>query len=195
MRYHFLRSLVMTFLMMLLCCVCYVMLVRIIALWFPGRGMGIALYDAHHHLVGYRQIGQLFTSDRYFWGRPSAVNYDASQSGGTNLAPSNPELIQNVHERINYLISRNPGISANEIPVDWVTSSGSGLDPDISPAAACIQVKRVALARHLPEQVIDSIVQANVEPPLLHLLGPAHVNVLRLNLALDSYSAAAMHKP
>ncbi|SFV35760.1 potassium-transporting ATPase subunit KdpC [Thermoflavifilum thermophilum] len=190
MRYHLFKSLIITTCMITLCCFGYVLIVRLSAVFFPGGGLGVMIRDAQQQIVGYVQIGQPFTSDRYFWGRPSAIDYDASQSGGSNLAPSNPLLIQQVQERIKYFETRNPGIAVSRIPVDLVTTSGSGLDPDISPEAAFIQVKRVAQARQLPEQVVDSLVRAYIQPPLLHLLGPAYVNVLQLNLALDKLSSS-----
>ncbi|PJJ75836.1 K+-transporting ATPase ATPase C chain [Thermoflavifilum aggregans] len=190
MRYHLFKSLIITTCMITLCCFGYVLIVRLLAVFAPGGGLGVVVRDAQQQIVGYVQIGQPFTSDRYFWGRPSAIDYDASQSGGTNLAPSNPLLIQQVSQRIKYFEARNPEISVSQIPVDLVTASGSGLDPDISPEAAFVQVKRVAQARHIPERVVDSLVQAYIQPPLLHLLGPAHVNVLQLNLVLDKVSAS-----
>jgi potassium-transporting ATPase KdpC subunit len=129
-------------------------------------------------LVGSALIGQGWTADKYFHGRPSAVNYDASTSSGSNLGPSSKTLIGQLDDRAKAL-------GGTGIPVDLVTASGSGLDPDISPAGALFQVGRVAKARGLGEDVVRQLVAAHTEGPELGMLGEAHVNVLSLNLALD----------
>jgi len=132
-------------------------------------------------------IGQPFSAPGYFWSRPSAtspVPYDASASCGSNLGPTNPALIAAIRERIAALRAADPTLTG-PIPVDLVTASGSGLDPDISVAAALVQVPRVAKARGLREDVVRQIVRAHSVGRTLGLLGEPRVNVLLLNLALD----------
>jgi K+-transporting ATPase ATPase C chain len=136
--------------------------------------------------VGSALIGQPFSRPVYFWGRPSAtapVPYNAAASGGSNLGPLNPDLSKNVRSRIEALREHDSGLAA--VPVDLVTASGSGLDPHISPAAAEIQVRRVATARGLAEEEVRRIVRLHTEGRQLGLLGEPRVNVLGLNLALD----------
>lgn len=129
-------------------------------------------------VVGSRLIGQNWTGDRYFHGRPSAVNYDASTSSGSNLGPSSGTLVSQLDDR-------TKALGGTDIPADLVTASGSGLDPDVSPAGALFQVPRVARARGLGEAALRRLVAAHTEGPELGILGEPRVNVLDLNLALD----------
>lgn len=147
--------------------------------WVGGRESGSSL------------IGQSFTDLRYFWGRPSATSppYNPKLSGGSNLGPTNLALSDSVRARIARLRAADPG-NHDPVPIDLVTSSASGLDPDISPAAALYQVGRVARARGLDEAQLRNLVVRNIEPRQLGLFGEARVNVLRLNLALDALSGA-----
>lgn len=149
-----------------------------------GQGKGVTI-EKNGKTVGYENIGQSFFSDKYFWGRPSAVNYNAAGSGGSNKGPSNSDYLATVQSRINTFLIHHPEIAKNEIPVDLITASGSGLDPHISPKAAGIQVKRIAKVRNLEEQEVSMLVENQIEKPLLGLFGPQRVNVLKLNLALD----------
>jgi K+-transporting ATPase ATPase C chain len=129
-------------------------------------------------LIGSHLIGQAFASPRYFEGRPSAVNYDASASSGSNLGPSSKALLGQLNARV-------AAYGGANVPADLVTASGSGLDPDLSPAGALAQVSRVAAARGLSPQALTSLIAAQTRGPDLGILGQPRVNVLDLNLALD----------
>jgi len=157
---------------------------------FPVQANGdLIVHDGN--AAGSSLIGQPFSSPDYFWGRLSAtspVPYDAEASGGSNYGPQNPALITEVQARVDALHAVDPG-NTQPIPVDLVTSSGSGLDPDISPAAAYYQVPRVARVRNLSENDVSALVAANTENPVLGIFGEPAVNVLDLNLALDDLSA------
>jgi potassium-transporting ATPase KdpC subunit len=140
-------------------------------------------------LIGSELIGQNFTDPKYFWGRPSATSpqpYNATSSGGSNLGPLNPALIDKVRANAKGLRDADPANTA-EIPVELVTASTSGLDPDISPAAANYQVARVARARQIPVAAVQSILAAHQKEALLGVFGEARINVLELNLALDQH--------
>jgi K+-transporting ATPase ATPase C chain len=166
---------------------------------FPGRAQG-SMLERDGHVVGSALIGQTFTGDKYFHGRLSATTapdpadatksvpapYNAANSGGSNLGPSNKALIDRVQGDLDKLRKENP---AAPVPADLVTTSGSGLDPDISPEAALFQAPRIAKARNLPENRIRELVADQTEGRFLGLLGEPRVNVLLLNLALDRLSA------
>ncbi len=156
----------------------------------PGRANGSLLY-AHGRAVGSALIGQAFTSaaghplPQYFQPRPSAANYDALASGGTNLGPSNPVLLRSVARLARAYRAFNHLAPGTPVPVDAVTTSGSGLDPDISIANALLQAPRVAAARHLSRARVRALVQRYTQGRILGILGEPVVNVLELNLALD----------
>jgi K+-transporting ATPase ATPase C chain len=153
---------------------------------FPAQAAG-SLIVRDGHLVGSRLIGQSFQDPRYFWGRPSAtapMPNNGLASGGSNLGPTNPALLDAVKGRIDALRAADPG-NRSPIPVDLVTASGSGLDPDISPAAALYQLPRVARARSLSEARVRALVAQATEGPQWGIFGEARVNVLQLNLGLD----------
>jgi K+-transporting ATPase ATPase C chain len=148
-------------------------------------------------VVGSALVGQPFTSPGYFWGRPSATGpmpYNAMASSGSNLGPGNPALAEAVGQRMQALAAADPGHAAAP-PVDLVTSSASGLDPDISPAAAFYQVGRVARARGLSGQAVHDVVANCLEGRQFGILGEPRVNVLRLNLALDALAGKADKNP
>jgi potassium-transporting ATPase KdpC subunit len=142
-------------------------------------------------VVGSAIIGQNFSKPAYFHPRPSAAGngYDAVNSGGSNLGPTNKTLIDTVRSRLKDLLETNPGTAASEVPIDLVTASGSGLDPDLSPAAAEFQVPRVAKARGLSESTVRAVVAAHTVGRWAGLLGEPRVNVLATNLALDDLKA------
>ncbi len=171
--------------MIILCAVLYPLLIAGIGKATPGGGKGETV-SVNGKVVGYEKIGQKFTEDKYFWGRPSAVDYNAAGSAGSNKGPSNPDYLQVVKDRIDSFLVHNPGVKKEDIPAEMVTASGSGLDPDISPAGAYIQVKRIAAVRNLPEEKIKALVEEHIQKPLAGMLGPSKVNVLKLNIALDN---------
>jgi K+-transporting ATPase ATPase C chain len=156
---------------------------------FPHQAGG-SLIVKDGKVIGSELIGQQFASAKYFHGRLSAAGngYDAANSSGSNLGPTAKKLIDRVKGDAATLAKENPG---TPVPVDLVTSSASGLDPDITPAAALFQVPRVAAARKLPQAAVRKLVEDHVDGRLLGLLGEPHVNVLRLNMALDTLQGHA----
>jgi K+-transporting ATPase ATPase C chain len=148
---------------------------------------GSYVTDASGAVVGSALIGQTFDGDTWFWPRPSAAGdgYDALSSGGSNLAADNPDLVAAVGERQSVVATAN-GVTPSAVPADAVTASGSGLDPDISPEFALLQVERVAAARGLEPAAVATLVDQQTQGRLLGFIGEPRVNVLRLNLALES---------
>ena len=158
----------------------------------PAQARGSVVHDASGQVAGSALIGQSFTDadgnplPQYFQSRPSAAGdgYDAGASSGSNWGPENPDLIQAITDRKAQVATFN-GVSQDQVPADAVTASGSGLDPDISPAYAAIQVDRVAQARNLPAEQVRALVSAHTQGRALGYLGDPTVNVVELNLALD----------
>ncbi|HUA36067.1 MAG TPA: potassium-transporting ATPase subunit KdpC [Candidatus Binataceae bacterium] len=143
--------------------------------------------------IGSELIGQNFSSNAYFHGRPSAAGnngYDATSSGGSNLGPTNKAFIDSVRKRLKD-IAESEGVPASKVPIDLITASGSGLDPEISPAAAEVQVARVAKARGMSDNTVSQLVEENTHGRWIGLFGESGVNVLKLNLALDDLKAGA----
>ena len=165
--------------MLVLCCVVYPAIVWAAAQLTPGHGEGEQLVR-NGRLVGFANVGQQFTQTRYFNSRPSAVAYHADASAGSNKGSSNPEYMQEVKARLDTFLVRNPGVRVADVPAELLTASGSGLDPDLSPRGALVQVARVARA------LAPAPVRALVQHVATSLLGPSKVNVLQLNLALDA---------
>lgn len=154
---------------------------------FPAQARG-SLIVRGDKVVGSSLIGQNFSSARYFQARPSAAGdkgYDAANSGGSNLGPTNKALLDAVRLRLKNFVESNPGTNAQQVPIDIVTTSASGLDPEISPAAADLQVARVARARRLSEDQVRRLITENTRPRTAGIFGEPGVNVLLLNLALD----------
>jgi len=158
---------------------------------FPAQAAG-SLIVLDGTAVGSKLIGQNFSDPKHFWGRPSATApqpYNASASGGSNQGPLNPALTDAVKARVEALRAADPD-NAAPVPVDLVTASASGLDPDISPAAAQYQAARVARVRGMPLAQVQSLIDRNTQQPLLGFLGEPRVNVLALNIALDAASGS-----
>lgn len=151
----------------------------------PGKGKGETVI-VNNRVVGWKLLGQKFTDDKYFQGRPSAVDYNAAGSGGSNKGPTNPDYLQQVKDRIDSFLVHNPGVKKAAIPSDLVTASGAGLDPHISVPGAYVQVSRIAAVRNIPVNQVNDLVAKHIEKPLLGLFGTERVNVLQLNLALDN---------
>jgi len=147
----------------------------------PNQGKGETL-SVNGKVIGYQKIGQKFDKSNYFWGRPSAVDYNAAGSAGSNKGPSNADYLALVQKRIDTLLLVHPYLKKSDIPSDMVTASGSGLDPNISSQGALIQVKRVAKERKLDETKVKTLVESKINTAVV---GPETVNVLELNVALD----------
>src|SRR5262245_7845417 len=151
---------------------------------FPRQAEGSLVRRADGSVIGSTLIAQKFSSPAYFQPRPSAVDYNAASTGGSNYGPSNADHLKSVRERVE-AVARREGVSSSEIPSEMVTTSGGGLDPHIPPAAAALQAPRVARARHVDVARVLDLVRAHTEPPTFGIFGRSRVNVLELNLALD----------
>lgn len=157
--------------------------------FMPAKANGSLVTSSNGTIVGSSLIGQGFTDAKYFRGRPSAAGadgYDATASSASNLAPTSKALVDSVASRVASAVAENPGLKAGAVPVDMVTASGSGLDPDITLANAYAQVARVAAARGMTDAAVRGIVDANVTGRQFGILGEPRVRVLLLNLALDA---------
>lgn len=175
----------LTFLCLILFSVLYPFLIWRIAKASPNKGKGETL-EVNGKVVGFKLIGQSFTNDKYFWGRPSAVNYNAAGSGGSNKGASNSDYLKDVQIKVDRFLVHHPYLTKKEIPSEMVTASGSGLDPHISPNAALIQVKRISKTRNISEKEITQLVERNIQKPLFGIFGTQTVNVLQLNIELDN---------
>lgn len=155
----------------------------------PEGAEGKPIYKGET-LIGYENVGQAFYSDRYFWSRPSAVDYDASATGGSNYGNQSPDLLEEVQQRTEKLLQNNSGLKKSDIPVELITASGSGLDPHISKTAAMIQINRISEIRGIAKDDLANLIDRNNEEALLGKFGPENiVNVLKLNIALDEMSS------
>jgi K+-transporting ATPase ATPase C chain len=184
MKTYLLPSLKISIILLVLLSGIYPLVIAGIGKFTPGHGDGETI-EYKGRVVGYVNEGQKFTKDEYFWSRPSAANYQADAGAGSNKGPANPDYLKDVEKRIVDFLKRNPGVSRAEIPAELVTASGSGLDPDLSPAGAEVQVARIAHTRHMSTDEIEKIIADHTDKPLLGLFGPSKVNVLKLNVALD----------
>ena len=150
----------------------------------PGKGNAETI-TLNGKVVGAANVGQAFTKDIYFWGRPSAADYKADSSAGSNKGPTNEAYLAEVEARVDSFLVHHPYLERKDVPAEMVTASGSGLDPHITPACAYVQVKRVAEARGMNEETVKALVDKMVEKPFLGLFGTEKVNVLKLNVALE----------
>lgn len=185
MKQYILPGLKLSAVFIVLCSVIYPLVIAAAGKLAPGGGKGATL-SVNGKVVGYANIGQKFTDDKYFWSRPSAVAYNAAGSGGSNKGPSNPDYLKDVRAHIDTFLAHNPAVKKEDIPAELVTYSGSGIDPDLSPAGAKIQIPRIAAIRHLDPDKLNGLVDRYTVGPLLGFLGPCKVNVLQLNIALDA---------
>ena len=184
MKNQLLPALKLTFLCLVLFAVLYPLAFLGIAQFAPNKGK-VQFVEKNGKIVGAENIGQKFTEDRYFYSRPSAVNYNAAGSGGSNKGPSNPDYLKDVQARIDTFLVHNPNVQKADIPAELVTASGSGLDPHISPQAAMIQIDRISKIRNLPKDKLIQLVENQTNKPLLGVFGTETVNVLKLNIALN----------
>ncbi len=186
MKKEILPALLLTVVCIVFFCVVYPGIVWVIAQVAPNKGDAFVI--SANGKQYYENIAQKFTDDKYFWGRPSAVDYNAAGSGGSNKGPANPDYLATVQQRIDTFMAHNPGIKKSDVPSDMVTASGSGLDPHISVQGANVQIARVAKARGMQEDAVKKLVNAHTEKSLAGLFGPERINVLKLNIDLDELS-------
>jgi K+-transporting ATPase ATPase C chain len=185
------RAALFTVVTMLLCGGAYPLLIWGIGqTLFAERANGSLIRRADGTVIGSRLVAQPFTRHEYFIPRPSAVDHNAASTGGSNFGPSNPDHLAAVEERLAAVMKRE-GVEAAQVPADLITTSGAGLDPHLSPAAAAIQARRVAAARGMPVETVRALIADYTEPPTFGFLGRPRVNVLELNLALDAQLASA----
>ncbi|SEW14475.1 potassium-transporting ATPase subunit KdpC [Chitinophaga arvensicola] len=184
MKKYLLPSIKLTALLVLLLGGLYPLFLAGVAKLAPGKGDGIKVTH-NGRVVGYENIAQKFSDDKYFQPRPSTVDYNAAGSGGSNKAAGNPDYLKTVQERIDSFMVHNPDVKKSDIPAELVTASASGLDPHLTPAAAYVQVPRVAKLRNIPADKLKQLIDANTKGPLMGLFGLSTVNVLKLNIALD----------
>jgi K+-transporting ATPase ATPase C chain len=180
-------SIRLTIVMLVVCCVLYTGLILGLGKFGTNNGKGEIIQEKGKSY--FSNIGQSFTNDNYFYSRPSAVNYNAAGSGGSNKGPTNEDYLHQVQARIDTFLVHNPDVKVEEIPVDLITASGSGLDPNISVQAAKVQVKRISKIRGIAEGNIQQLILSNIEHPLMGFIGPEKVNVLKLNIELDKLSS------
>jgi potassium-transporting ATPase KdpC subunit len=184
MKTYLMPSLKITIILLVILSGLYPLAIAGIGKFTPGHGDGETV-SYKGRVVGYANIGQKFTQDKYFWSRPSAANYQADAGSGSNKGPANADYLKDVKARIDTFLKHNPDVKRADIPAELVTSSGSGLDPDLSPEGAKVQVDRIAKVRGLQIVQVNKIVDDNTEGPLWGLFGPSKVNVLKMNVALD----------
>ncbi len=184
MKQYFLPAIRLTIVCIVFFCGVYSLLILAIAQAAPAQGRGETI-SLNNKIAGYKLVGQKFTDDKYFNSRPSAVDYNATASGGSNKAPYDSAYLSMIQNRIDSFLIHNPGIKREEIPSDLITASGSGLDPDISVPAANVQIRRISILRNIPEEKLRTLVEKHIERPFIGFLGPEKINVLKLNIALD----------
>jgi K+-transporting ATPase ATPase C chain len=188
---HLRPAFVLLLLMTVLTGIIYPLAITGVAQTLFSSGANGSMITLDNKVIGSRLIGQAWSSDKYFWGRPSAAGdkgYNAQASSGSNLGPTSKPLMDRIQASLDQL---HQSIPVKSLPADAVTASGSGLDPDISPEFAKLQVARIAKARNLPEAQVNALVEANTSWPVVGLFAERHVNVLLLNLALDGLNSSS----
>lgn len=183
MKKTILPSILLTAVFLLVLCGLYPLIMWGIAQLAPNSGTGFTVDTSQGKQ--YINLGQAFTSDAYFWSRPSAVAYNAAGSGASNDATSKAEYLAEVQQRIDNFLKRNPDVKREQVPVDLVTASGSGLDPHLSVEAARVQIQRIAKERGIAPGRLEQLVVEHTQPPLWGFLGPKTISVLQLNIALE----------
>ena len=185
-------SLKFTLVMCVVLTIGYVLILRLTAAVASPNDGEAPMVELNGKIVGAANVGQQFTDNRYFWGRPSAVDYNGGASGGSNKGTNNPEYLAEVEARIEVFLEAHPYLERKDVPAEMVTASGSGLDPDISPRGAEVQIRRVAEARGMSEDQARKIVEKTIQKSWLGLFGTYKVNVLKLNIALDEAQKLAI---
>lgn len=184
---NFVKALRLTLVFCVFLSITYILVLWLFAKVAGPNGGNAEVATLDGKVVGAANVGQQFNQNIYFWGRPSCAGdgYDATSSCGSNKGATNPEYLAEVEARIDTFLVHHPYLTRKDVPAEMVTASGSGLDPDISPQCARVQVKRVAAARGMNEQQIASLVENSIQHPFLGLFGTEKINVLKLNIALD----------
>ena len=177
-------SIKLTLIMIVIFAGLYPILILGIARLAPGGGDGVTI-EKNGKVVGFENIAQKFTLDKYFWPRPSAVAYNGMGSGGSNKSPYNADYLKSTQATLDTFLKHNPWVKKEEVPSEMITASGSGLDPDITVQGAKIQVARVAKARGISAEKLDQLIADHTEKPWLGMFGIEKINVLKLNIALD----------
>ncbi len=176
----------------IVCCVIYQLAITGIAkLIMPHQASGSLIYNSQHQVIGSELIGQEFKDPQFFQGRVSSVDYNANGSGSSNLAPSNPALMERMKASIEEWKKQNSDVPVSSLPMDLITNSGSGLDPDISPAAAMAQVPRISKLTGVSQDKLQALITQTTTPPQLGMLGDPAVNVLKLNIGLEQLKAGS----
>lgn len=184
---NFVKALRLTLVFCVFLSITYILVLWLFAKVAGPNGGNAEVVTLDGKVVGAANVGQQFNQNIYFWGRPSCAGdgYDATSSSGSNKGATNPEYLAEVEARIDTFLVHHPYLTRKDVPAEMVTASGSGLDPDITPQCARVQVKRVAAARGMNEQQIASLVENSIQRPFLGLFGTEKINVLKLNIALD----------
>ena len=184
---NLMKSIRITLVFCIFLSVCYILVLWIFAQFAaPGEKGNAETVKLNGKVVGVANVGQVFTKDIFFWGRPSCAGtgYDGTSSAGSNKGATNEEYLAEVKTRIDSFLD-HPYLKRKDVPAEMVTASASGLDPDITPECAYVQIKRVAEARGMQESDVKAIVDKMIEQPLLGIFGPAKINVLKLNVAME----------
>ena len=184
MRQNIIPAIKLSILLLVVFAVIYPSIIWMVAQAAPNNGEG-EVTTVNGKVVGYANEAQNFTQDKFFWSRPSAIGYNAAGSGGSNKGPNSTEYLQVVRDRLDTFLVHNPTVKKEQVPVEMITASGSGLDPHISSQGALVQVDRVANARNISANVLTQLIEKQTEKPLLGMFGPSRVNVLQLNIELD----------